>query len=587
MDPPFCDRCHGIINHSTGVSIHHPTAHAIQDTILESPHKINHIYHIIDAADFPMSLIPQLQKLLNATPQRSHNRRSKVDKFYRGKKIEMSFIITRSDLLAGKKELVDAMMPYLRDTLRDALGRSAKDVRLGNVRCVSAKRQWWTSQLKEDIFARGGGGWMVGKVNVGKSQLLSEVFPKGRRDIDGKKKGVADQIVVVTVKKEEDSTEPTQDPSEASPEVPEIQAYPHNDFVDVSTLLPPPQPEVDYPTMPLVSSLPGTTASPIRLSFGRGKGELIDLPGLSRGDLELHVKPDHRASLVMRQRVEPKQQTIRPGHSLLLGGFIRITPTHDNVDILAYNFTPLEDHRTSTLKAQAIQAQSEEARNVDNIALPEAAAKTKLAGIYYLKWDVTKERTGPITNPVAVGIKPEKLPYKVLSTDILIEGVGWIELVAQVRKRPGEIRTRIAEQEDPDGATLIETVRAEAEPGNVWFSPLGTSKHSTTPVSAKENPGSRSIFESTPEPWEPVSKFTSQTSKEVEGNPSEEGQEKEEIDPEWPAVEVYTPDGKFVAARRPMNAWLNVVGKPKKPGVRPRKSMKGRKKEEKIRRRGW
>jgi len=65
------------------------------------------------------------------------------------------------------------MMPYLTTVLRDALGRSGKDVRLGNVRCVSAIRGWWTPTLKEEIFKRGGGGWMVGKVNVGKSQFLT------------------------------------------------------------------------------------------------------------------------------------------------------------------------------------------------------------------------------------------------------------------------------------------------------------------------------------------------------------------------------------------------------------------------------
>lgn len=556
------------------MSIHHPTARAIQDTILESPHKYNHIYHIIDAADFPMSLIPQLQKMLHATPQRSHNRRSKTDRFYRGKKIEMSFIITRSDLLAAKKELVDAMMPYLRDTLRDALGRSAKDVRLGNIRCVSAKRQWWTSNLKEDIFTRGGGGWMVGKVNVGKSQLLHEVFPKGRREIDGKKKKeFQDRVIIMSGREDEDAFESTEESNEAltSSEYDEHDSHEHlhDDFIDSSNLLPPLPEEVDYPTMPLVSSLPGTTASPIRLSFGRGKGELIDLPGLSRGDLELHVKPEHRASLVMRQRVEPKQQTLQFGHSLLLGGFIRITPI-SNVDYLSYNFTPLDAHRTSTAKGIEIQAQTEDARNVDNIALPEAAAKTKLAGTFYLKWDVTKERTGPITNPVAVGIKPEKLPYRVLSTDILIEGVGWIELVAQVRKRPSDFHARQAASElEP---RKEEVAKAEAKPGNAWFSPMGSNTSNT-------------IIES------PILKETQQTNwgftpPKTEAAEGKE-EEKEEHDESWPAVEVYTPDGKFVAQRRPMNAWLNVAGKPKKAGVRPRKSMKGRKKEEKIRKRGW
>ena len=52
----------------------------------------------------------------------------------------MSFIITRSDLLAPKKEQVDSLMPYIVEVLRDALGGTGENVRLGNVRCVSAKR---------------------------------------------------------------------------------------------------------------------------------------------------------------------------------------------------------------------------------------------------------------------------------------------------------------------------------------------------------------------------------------------------------------------------------------------------------------
>ncbi len=150
--------------------------------ISESPYKYNHIYHVLDAADFPMSLIPQIQRHLELTPQRSQNRRAKTQRYYHGRMAEMSFIITRSDLLAPQKEQVDKLMPYLTEVLRDALGRSGADVRLGNLRCVSSKRGWWTKQIKDDIWNRGGGGWMVGKVNVGKSNLFESVFPKGRHE---------------------------------------------------------------------------------------------------------------------------------------------------------------------------------------------------------------------------------------------------------------------------------------------------------------------------------------------------------------------------------------------------------------------
>ena len=332
-EPPVCDRCHQLKHHDTGISIHHPSIDSIQATILESPYKYNHIYHVLDAADFPMSLVPGLQKLLHLTPQRSQNRRAKTGKFYHGKKTEISFIITRSDLLAPVKEQVDAMMPYLREVLRDALGRTGKDVRLGNVRTVSAKRDWWTKQLKEDIWQRGGGGWMVGKVNVGKSQLFHSVFPKGRRELaklQGKKVDTSPAAVlqelqeeigvdgsITSTKKlfpEEVSTAEYQKSIDA--ELAALQAEASS--LDTDSLLPPAPPEEDYPPMPLVSALPGTTASPIRLSFGNGKGELVDLPGLSRGDLELHVKPEHRSSPVLLNFLNPLHSLPRPSLDLPL-----------------------------------------------------------------------------------------------------------------------------------------------------------------------------------------------------------------------------------------------------------------------------
>lgn len=455
--PPVCDRCHKLRHHQTGVSIHHPSIQSLHDTILESPYKHNHIYHVIDAADFPMSLIPSLHRTLEIAPQRSHNRRSKTEVYHKGKKTDVSFIITRSDLLAPVKSQVDSLMPYLVEVLRDALGSFGRDVRLGNVRCVSARRDWWTKDLKEDIWKRGGGGWMVGKVNVGKSRLFESVFPKGRSEMKG-----------TSITSEE---------------------TPMEEQINMLSLLPPAPKEVDYPEMPLVHPLPGTTASPIRVPFGGGKGELIDLPGLSRGDLELYVQPEHRISLVMRARVVPEQQVIKPGQSLLLGGFIRITPLTEDI-ILGYAFTPISPHLTATEKAIAIQEQERDT-GVENIAVPGVGEKVASAGKYQLKWDVTKQRSGPVTRKDAAGLKVDQLPYRVVATDILIEGCGWVELVCQIRKR-----------------------RFDAG--------------------------------------------------------------------EFPEVEVFTPEGKFIGERRCMSAWL--MGGPKvdkRAKGRPRKSMKGAKKMKK------
>jgi genetic interactor of prohibitins 3, mitochondrial len=438
ITPPVCDRCHKLLHHQTGASIHHPSIESIQDAISESPHKYNHIYHVIDAADFPMSLIPGLHRLLHLTPQRSLNRRAKTGKFYHGRRTDVSFIITRSDLLAPLKNQVDSLMPYLVSILRDALGSFGKNVRLGNVRCVSAKRGWWTKELKEDIWNRGGGGWMVGKVNVGKSQLFENVFPKGRRGT------VQVDHPLLTVAGGEPP--PPAANSEISAPIQTVHEIERSDWVGriqennalhTSSLLPPLQPEMDYPAMPIVSPLPGTTASPIRISFGNGKGELVDLPGLSRGELELYVQEPHRSSLVMRSRITPEQQVLKPGQSLLLGGFIRITPTTTDTIILAYAFTPLSPHLTSTDKAIGIQTQAQES-GVENVANPGVGAIIKSAGKFSLKWDVTKQRSGPVTASDGFGIKVDRLPYRVLSTDILIEGCGWVELVAQVRKKTTE-----------------------------------------------------------------------------------------------------------------------------------------------------
>lgn len=425
-----------------------------------------------------MSIIPNIHRLLDATPQRSLNRRSKVGRFYHGKKTEVSFIITRSDLFAPLKTQVDSMMPYLVSVLRDALGRSGQNVRLGNVRCVSAVRGWWTKELKEDIWNRGGGGWMVGKVNVGKSRLFHDVFPKGRRETLNQ--GKLKKLIVSDNPKngsEPSLTAPSEDTSASDHEnlaaVTGTEAEAETKKLNTSSLLPPAQPEADYPQMPIVSSLPGTTASPIRVPFGNGKGELIDLPGISRGDLESYIQESHRPSLVMRSRITPEQQVIKPGQSLLIGGFIRITPTTPDVIILAYAFTPIKPHLTSTEKAIGIQTRTR-ASGVENIALPDVCEKIDSAGRFSLKWDVTKQRSGPITARDAAGIKVDRLPYRVLSTDILIEGCGWVELVAQVRKRPGELL-----KADSDQVELESSERADsASVDSIWptvevFSPEG------------------------------------------------------------------------------------------------------------------
>ncbi|EPE32621.1 P-loop containing nucleoside triphosphate hydrolase [Glarea lozoyensis ATCC 20868] len=530
LGPPICDRCHNLKEHNTGVSIIHPSIQSIQDTIFESPYKYNHIYHVIDAADFPMSLIPGLHKLLHLTPQRSLNRRSKTGRFYHGQKTEISFIIQRSDLFCLGKEQLDRRMPWIREVLRDALGRTGKDVRLGNVRCVSSKMSWWTKELKKDIWERGGGGWLVGKVNVGKSQLLHEVFPKGKSGVSDIKKHVpeprvdgASEEALATLGERSDMI-PQADKASNDVVVKESGWEDTEEILDTSSMLPPFPFEVDYPAMPLVSPLPGTTASPIRLPFGNGKGELIDLPGLSRSDLENHVQPDRHTTLVMRTRVKIAQSSIKEGQSLLLAGFIRITPVTPDVVFLSYNFTSLFPHVTSTDKAIPTQLQTRES-GIENISVPGTGEKIASAGTYYLKWDVTKERSGPLTSRSAAKLRPDVLPFRIFSTDILIEGVGWVELAAQVRKpRRDSVRVPVRDTRGFQNKNIQQFQRQDD--GSV----------------------------------------------DAAGN---------ENDPLWPAVEIFTPEGKYIGQRRPLNASLQIREKPSSAKGRPRRSMKGAKKNEK------
>jgi hypothetical protein len=561
---PICDRCHHLKYQSKGASIVHPSMHSIRSIIESSPHRQNHIYHVLDAADFPMSLIPNLMTALRLPRLRTQNRRSKTLHYVRGRIAEVTFIITRSDLLAPQKEQVDRLMPYLQEVLREALGQAGHNVRLTNVRCVSAVRGWWTPDVKRDIWSKGGAGWFVGKVNVGKSALFEAVFPKGKSSpeatVYGKRavqiaQAVAPAIsplqqsagegeVLKQAESQEDLEQEKQTPSElVEPDldalwdasksegssetnkkvsqVTEIITPTEEEDHEVvfdededASLLPPLQPETAYPQMPLVSSLPGTTASPIRVPFGKGKGELIDLPGVERSLLETHVRAEHKSTLVMRHRVVPEQQSINPGQSLLIGGMIRITPTTDDNQFLAYSFTPLKSHATSTVKAMAIQTGIDEdglpyAGTVDTISTDSAKQNMKSAGRFTLKWDVTKQRAGPLTDPVAGKQRALNLPFIVYGADILIEGVGWVELTCQVRRFRGRDQFTFGAERD-----------------------------------ALSDADSKSTL---------------------------------------PEVEIFSPLGKFIGIRKPMNAWL-IGGPKKKPQhaqrARPRMTISMKRRQE-------
>ncbi|KAI5918769.1 hypothetical protein F4810DRAFT_703985 [Camillea tinctor] len=544
LKPPLCDRCHFLTHHHAGESIFHPSIDSIRDTIAESPYKHNHVYHVLDAADFPMSLVPRITELLEIMPLRTRNRRALRQKFFHGQLTELSFVITRSDLLAPTKEQVDRMFPYLQRVLREVLAKSGQDVRLGNLFAVSSRRSWWTKELKETIWRRGGAGWMVGKANVGKSQLFEAVFPKGRMDW-------IPSPHQIKAKKTTESVSETGPNSllEAAQE-----ALFKEPYMDTYALLPPAPKEVQYPEMPLVSDLPGTTASPIRVPFGNGRGELIDLPGLERTGLERYVKKEHRLSLIMKTRIVPEQITVKPGQSLLIGGIIRITPRDPSLVMLTYAFTPIEPHVTRTDKAIGIQNQDTDVK-VETIAEPGTGDKIALAGSFKLKWDVTRQRSGPLLNPWVTSLGVDDLPYRVLSTDILIEGVGWVEIVAQVR-------TRYLFGESQRQGNAEEKVEEPKKKLSGW----------EKFEAAMEDPRKK---------LRAVQRTTPGWGQEVEPEPQAK------TEPDWPIVDVYSPEGKYISCREPMNGWNQnkPLHSPGSRKSRPRKSMKGVKKLTKKRNR--
>jgi hypothetical protein len=579
-ETPVCDRCHNLIHHHVGNPIHHPSLAAIQQTIEESPHRRNHIYHVVDAADFPLSLVPNLQSSLRLPKLRTQNRRAKHKGWVGDNRIaQVSFIITRADLLAPMKEQVDKLLPYMQDVLRDALGRVNKNARLGNVHLVSAKRGWWTKKVKEDIWERGGAGWMVGKVNVGKSNLFEVVFPKGRgadyvnvakirsaaereqmlsaaNTLEEYKK-VEEQLAEEDAEVERRRRQPVLEPEDMLPEEDE------EDY-DPDSLLPPRQPYTPYPVLPLASPLPGTTASPIRIPFGRNRGELIDLPGLARTnpDLSTFVKPEDHDQLVMKSRVTPERLTLRPGQSLVLGGgLVRITPKTEDLVFLIHAFVPLQPHVSSTEKAIGLQTQTRES-GVPSILLPNVGSKMKSAGTFKLKWDATKKLAGPLTSAVAGKMKPENLPFTIWSTDILIEGVGWVEVSAQVRK--------------PRGWKPV---------GNVKKDP-NHARHERERKLAEERERRQAKYQEKiasggGDAFDRAGIFGTQDMREVR-----EKERRREIAQEfvedmvepYPEVEVFTPLGKYVGARRPMCG--SVLGGPKyvssrERKARPRRAMAG------------
>ncbi|EZG01149.1 hypothetical protein H106_08489 [Trichophyton rubrum CBS 735.88] len=417
---PLCDRCHNLINHGEGEAIPYPTLSYIRDLIEESPFHNNYIYHVVDAADFPLSVIPNLQRYVPIQPQRSQNRRSHTKKYGSSRYLaELNFVITRADLLSNVKPQADSLMKHMVEILRQTLDRKEHGIRLGNVHMVSSYRGWWTKEIKQDIWNQGGGVWMVGKVNVGKSKLITSVFPKTAPAYKARKLQNSKGITIVGR-----STPPDKTNVSAAEEL-------EDEEDGVAVLLPPLQKEVPFPNLPIDSVRPGTTASPIRIPFDKHRGEVIDLPGLFRSGLDEFVRDKHKSDLVMTSRPRPTQLTIKPAQSLLLGGLIGIKPLEENEIFLASPFVSLEPHTTHKDKAAEMLAQQRECPT-GNIAKEGIGEQITSAGIVELKYDVTARYAKPLPN----GDLPSL--YRIMGVDILIEGCGWVELTCQVRTRTRE-----------------------------------------------------------------------------------------------------------------------------------------------------
>jgi genetic interactor of prohibitins 3, mitochondrial len=414
-----------------------PTIDSIAAYLEESPHKSNRVYHIVDAADFPMSLISNIYEALELQDPRSKNRRSKTEKYKYGKKMTtLSFVITRADLLAATKDQVDSLMNRVRDIILKAMDMRREDIRLGNVHMISAHRGWWTTRVKEEIREHGGGVWVVGKANVGKSSFIESCFPKDSKNLEK----IADML---ESRKQQSLPNFDFDSSSSSSSSSPL-------LLDPEGLLPPAPREELWPTLPVISSLPGTTVGPIRIPFGRGRGEMIDLPGLDRGTLQDFMQDKHKSDLTMTKRVNPAEQlNIRSSQSLLIGGgLIRITPiVPENCTVLAACFVPLETHVTRTEKAVEIETGVRKYNTGggdrgNSVIEPEhlnEQTAVQHAGTFTLDTDVTLSHLPSIIKKKwdDHNIKPDlnSLPYRVYSTDILIEGCGWIELTAQIRAK--------------------------------------------------------------------------------------------------------------------------------------------------------
>lgn len=299
--PPVCARCHALVHHHYAPPLpSYPTLDTLTNLLLASPHETNHIYHLVDAADLPLSLVPQLRNHLYTRLPREITRG-----------LTLSYVVTRADVLMRTEPQVRSLATWIKKVLKDALpagekveGRNEED----RVHVVSARRGWGVGRIKMETRHREGGVWVVGAVNVGKSRLVREVWPEAGEARVGSQEDAGEfNILPAAVEGEGEGDGEVVGAGE--------DAQSKRQRRSIAVQVP-----------PTVSDIPGTTAAPIRVRFktagGAGKkafGELVDLPGLERwigfGDSGLlpFVRDDKRTAFGVEKLVRPTQHTIKPG----------------------------------------------------------------------------------------------------------------------------------------------------------------------------------------------------------------------------------------------------------------------------------
>ncbi|KAK8165477.1 hypothetical protein BKA80DRAFT_271455 [Phyllosticta citrichinensis] len=323
--------------------------------------------------------------------------------------------------------------------------------------------------------------------------------------------------------------------------------------------------------MPIISHLPGTTASPIRIPFARGHGELIDLPGLDRAGMDQYVAPQHRSKLLLKSRHKTERIVLKAHESLVLGGgLVRITPATADLVYLVYPFVELPWHRSSTKKAVARErGELENARSgVKNLTDEAARRQIRSAGVVPLAYDVTKTAAGPLVRKDVTRLKADNLPFVVWAVDVLIEGLGWVEVTAQTRRFKGKIH---AIEEAADAVAKRSMTQGEA----------GEVKASETEAEAKTDDfaAPAETAAASPEAEQQDSASASATPP-----PSPEPSSSSDVDVDnavargsavpFPQIHVFSPHGACIGARRPlMGSVLNAPLKAR-PKERPRQSMK-------------